>query len=145
MQAAVPGTRAGKVCYNSRVMLGTEAPRRAGRHRETNPLVSLRSPVPLIVAGVGVTLLVIAAVTLPPRPQPEPAQTANLSDGEALTIVAHDMRSAQSAQHVMQDGQTRFEDGTWYITVNGAHFHFSQRNRIVVAEDPSAVQLEYSN
>src|ERR1041384_7966382 len=125
-------------------MLGTEAPRR--RHvRDANPLVSLRSPVPLIVAGIGVTLLVIAAVTLPPRPSPETVQTANLSDAEALTLVAHDMRSAQAAQRVMTQGQARFDDGTWYISVGDAHFHFSQRNRIVVAEDPPAAQLEYTS
>lgn len=126
-------------------MIGAEAPRRSGRRfRDTgNPLVSLRSPVPLIVAAVGVTLLVVAAVTLPPRPQPEPAQTPNLSDSEALTIVAHDMRSSAAAERVMTEGQTRFNDGSWYISVGGAHFHFSQRNRIVVAEDPQAVQLEY--
>jgi hypothetical protein len=126
-------------------MLGAEAPRRSGRHLRDSPLVSLRSPVPLIVAGVGVTLLVIAAVTLPPRPQPEAAQTANLSDAEALTLVAHDMRSPLAAQRVMQEGQARFDDGTWYISVGGAHFHFTQRNRIVVAEDPPAVELEYSS
>ena len=119
-------------------MIGTRPRRHAA-----NPLVSLRSPVPLIVAGLGVTLLVIAAVTLPPRPAPEPVQTANLSDGEALSIVAHDVRGADAAQKVMTDGQTRFNDGTWYISVGPAHFHFSQRNRIVVAEDQAAVQLEY--
>ena len=100
---------------------------------------------PLIVAGVGLTLLVIAAVTLPPRPQPEPTQTANLSEAEALTLVAHDMRAAPAAQRIMNEGQARFDDGTWYISVGGAHFHFTQRNRIIVAEDPPAVQLEYSD
>jgi hypothetical protein len=128
-------------------MLGAEAPHRSGRRfREAaQPLVSLRSPVPLIVAGLGVTLLVIAAVTLPPRPQPEPTQTANLSDSEALTLVAHEMRSGAAATRVMSEGQPRFDDGTWYISVGGAHFHFSQRNRIVVAEDPQAIQLEYAS
>ena len=96
-----------------------------------------------MVAGIGVALLVIAAVTLPPRPAAPEPQAANLSDAEALTIVAHDMRSSDSAARVMSDGHTRFEDGTWYINVGGAHFHFSQRNRIVVAEDPPAVQLQY--
>ena len=119
-------------------MIGT----RPGR-RVANPLVSLRSPLPLIVAGVGVTLLVIAVVTLPPRPAPESPQTATLSDAEALTIVAHDMRSADAAQKVMTQGQARFDDGTWYVTVGPADFHFTQRNRIVVAEDPPAIQLEY--
>jgi hypothetical protein len=110
-----------------------------------NPLVSLRSPVPLIVAGIGVALLVIAAVTLPPRPAPEPAQTANLSDAEALTIVAHDMRSADAAARVMTDGQARFDDGTWHVSVGPANYHFSQRNRIVVADDQPAIQLEYGS
>jgi hypothetical protein len=119
-------------------MIGT----RSGRGM-ANPLVSLRSPLPLIVAGIGVALLVIAAVTLPPRPAPEPPQTATLSDSEALTIVAHDMRSADAASKVMTAGQARFDDGTWYIGVGPAHFHFTQRNRIVVAEDQPAIQLEY--
>src|SRR5436190_9719894 len=110
-------------------MLGAEAPRRSGRHARdaSNPLVSLRSPVPLIVAGIGVALLVIAAATLPLRPPPEPVQTANLSDAEALTLVAHEMRSANAAARVMNEGQARFDDGTWYVSVGGADFHFTQR------------------
>jgi hypothetical protein len=126
-------------------MLGADAPRRSGRRfREAaHPLVSLRSPLPLMVAGIGVALLVIAAVTLPPRPTAPETQAANVSEAEALTIVAHDMRSSDSAARVMSDGHTRFEDGTWYINVGPAHFHFTQRNRIVVAEDPPAVQLQY--
>ena len=95
-----------------------------------------------MVAGIGVTLLVIAAVTLPPRPAAPETQTANLSDAEALTIVAHDMRGSDSAARVMSEGRTRFDDGTWYISVGGGHFHFSQRNRIVVADDPPAIQLQ---
>lgn len=99
-----------------------------------------------MVAALGITLLVIAAMTLPPRPgPPEPAQTATLSDAEALTIVAHEMRSADAAARVMAQGQPRFDDGTWYIGVGAAHFHFTQRNRIVVADDPPAIQLEYSS
>src|SRR5438309_7662157 len=126
-------------------MLGADARRSGRQFRDAaHPLVSLRSPLPLLVAGIGVTLLVIAAVTLPPRPAPEPAQAASLSDAEALTIVAHEMRSSDAAARVMRDGQTRYDDGTWYVSVGGAHFHFSQRNRIVVAEDPPAVQLEYA-
>lgn len=127
--------------------MGADAPRRAGRsfRDASHPLVSLRSPLPLMVAGIGVALLVIAAVTLPPRPTPEPTQTPSLSEAEALTIVAHEMRSANAAARVMSEGQTRFEDGSWYISVGGAHFHFTQRNRIVVAEDQAAVQLEYSS
>jgi len=29
------------------------------------------------------------------------------------------------------------------VSVGGAHFHILQRNRIVVAEDPPAIQLRY--
>jgi hypothetical protein len=128
-------------------MLGADAPRRSGgRFRETaHPLVSLRSPLPLIVAGIGVTLLVIAAVTLPPRPAADSTQTASLADVEALSIVAHEMRSSSTAARVMSEGQPHFNDGTWYISVGNAHFHFTQRNRIVVPEDQAAIQLEYAN
>jgi hypothetical protein len=108
-------------------------------------LVSLRSPLPLMVAGIGVTLLVIALATLPFRPPPEPVQTANISDSEALTLVAQEMRSAPAATRVMTEGQTRFNDGTWYITVDNAHFHFTQRNRIIVPEDDQAIKLEYAS
>ncbi|MBV9600112.1 MAG: hypothetical protein JOZ87_25085, partial [Chloroflexi bacterium] len=45
---------------------------------------------------------------------------------------------------VMTDGQARVDDGTWYVNVGPAHFHGTQRNRIVVAEDQLAIQLEYS-
>jgi urease beta subunit len=45
----------------------------------------------------------------------------------------------------MSEGQAIFNDGSWYISVGGAHFHFTQRNRIVVADDAAGVQLEYGN
>ena len=109
-----------------------------------NPLVSLRSPVPLIVAGIGIAILVIAVVTLPPRPTaPDPAQLPTLGDSEVLTLVAHEMRSGDAAARVMSEGQVRFEDGSWYVSVGGAQFHLSNRNRIVVADDPPAIQLQY--
>src|SRR3981081_2917014 len=106
-------------------MLGAAAPRRTGRRVRPvpNPLVSLRSPLPLMVAGIGVAILVIAVMTLPPRPAPADAtQTATLGDSEALTLVAHEMRSGDAAARVLTDGQARFNDGTWYISVGGAHF-----------------------
>ena len=110
----------------------------------TRPLVSLRSPLPLMVAGIGIAVLVIAVVTLPPRPAPpDPSQTANLGDTEALTLVAHEMRSGDSAARVLNEGQVRFNDGTWYVSVGGAHYHFTQRNRIVVADDQPAIDLQY--
>ncbi|MDQ6669613.1 MAG: hypothetical protein M3069_02425 [Chloroflexota bacterium] len=129
-------------------MLGAEAPRRSSSSRRmrdvARPLVSLRSPLPLMVAGIGVAILVIAIVTLPPRPAaPDAAQTANLGDAEALTLVAHDMRSGDAAARVLNDGQAHFNDGTWYISVGGAHFHFTQRNRIIIADDQPAIDLQY--
>ena len=114
------------------------------RSRRQVPLVSLRSPLPLMVAGIGVTLLVIAVATLPFRPPPEQPQAPTLSDAEALTIVAQQMRTGASATRIMSEGQPRFNDGTWYVSVGNAHFHFTQRNRLVVAEDPPAIDLEYS-
>jgi hypothetical protein len=126
-------------------MLGTEARQRGRRFRDTSPLVSLRSPLPLMVAGVGAAILVIAVVTLPPRPAPpDPAQTALLSEAEVRSLVAHEMRSGAAAAQVINESQVRFDDGTWYLSVGNAHFHFSQRNRIVVADDPPAVQLQYA-
>jgi hypothetical protein len=107
-------------------------------------VVSLRSPLPLLVAGVGVTLLVIAAVTLPPRPPaPDPSQTETLTQQEARSIVAREMRSGDAAVQILSQSNVRFDDGTWYITVGDAQFHFSQRNRIVVADSQAAVQLQY--
>jgi hypothetical protein len=108
-------------------------------------LVSLRSPLPLLVAGLGVALLVIAAVTLPPRsPAPDPTRLENISGQEALTLVANAMRSGDAAIQVVDQGQTRFDDGTWYVTVGQAQFHFSQRNRIVVADNKAAERLMYT-
>src|SRR6266571_3330409 len=110
-------------------MLGAEAPRRPGRRlRDTaNPLVSLRSPLPLMVAGIGIAILVIAVMTLPPRPAPpDPSQTATLGDAEALTLVAHEMRSGDASGRVLTEGKAHFDDGTWYISVGAAHFHFTQ-------------------
>src|SRR5712692_2076697 len=126
-------------------MLGAEAPRRSGRRvGAANPLVSLRSPLPMLVAGIGVAILVIAVVTLPPRPPaPDPTQNPTLADNEVLALVAHEMRSESAAARVVSDGQVRWDDGTWYISVGGAHFHLSNRNRIVVADDPAAVQMQY--
>ncbi|MCA1646066.1 MAG: hypothetical protein LC797_11575 [Chloroflexi bacterium] len=128
-------------------MLGADVPQRAARRRQVaHPLVSLRSPLPLLVAGIGMAILVIAVVTLPPRPPAaDPSQIPTLSDSEALTLVAHDMRSPDAAARVLAEGQVRFDDGTWYVTVSGSHYHFSQRNRIVVADDQAAVQMQYRN
>ncbi|GAC1322583.1 MAG: hypothetical protein NVSMB2_19980 [Chloroflexota bacterium] len=127
-------------------MLSADAPRRAGRResRVGNPLVSLRSPLPLMAAALGVTVLVIALVTLPPRPIPATQdKVAALAEAEVLSVVAHEMRSGDAAARVISEGRVHFDDGTWTITVADAHFHFSQRNRIVVADDPSAIELQY--
>lgn len=106
-------------------------------------VVSLRSPVPILVAGVGAALLVIAVVTLPLRPPPpDPAATETLSHGEVRAIVAHEMRSGDAATQILNQSNVRFDDGTWYVNVGEAQFHFTQRNRIVVADNPLAIQLQ---
>src|SRR5262249_54400748 len=101
-------------------MLRTDAPprRRAPRMRDT--VVSLRSPLPLLVAGVGAALLVIAIVTLPERQAPPPTQTENLSQQEVRAIVAHEMRSGDAAAQVVNRSNVRFDDGTWYVNVGDA-------------------------
>lgn len=127
-------------------MLRTEVPPRRRARNGANLLVSLRSPLPMLVAGLGVTLLVIALVALPPRAANAPVeatQTANLSEEEALTLVAREMRSGEVASQIRAQGKTRFEDGTWHVTLGDAQFHFSQRNRVVVADNPQAIALEF--
>ena len=107
-------------------------------------VVSLRSPLPLLVAGLGVALLVIALATLPLRPPPpDPGQTELLTQQEARSIVAREMRSGEAAAQVLNQANVRFDDGTWHLSIGEAEFHFSQRNRIVVADNPPAVQLQY--
>jgi hypothetical protein len=107
-------------------------------------VVSLRSPLPLLVAGVGVTLLVIAVVTLPPRPPTiDPLATETLTHQEARAIVAKEMRSGDAAVQIINQGTVRFDDGTWFISVGEAQFHFSQRNRVVVADNQAAVQFQF--
>lgn len=107
-------------------------------------VVSLRSPLPLLVAGVGMAILVIAIVTLPPRPPaPDPSQTELLTPAEAKSIVAHEMHSGEASVQILNQGNVRFDDGTWFISVGEAQFHFSQRNRIVVADNAAAAQLQY--
>jgi hypothetical protein len=97
-----------------------------------------------MAAAIGVTVLVIALVTLPPRSTPATQDNvATLAQAEVLSVVAHEMRSGEAAARVLSEGQVHFDDGTWTVTVANAHFHFSQRNRIVVADDPPAIQLQY--
>ncbi len=127
-------------------MLRSEVPSRRRVRDAATPLVSLRSPLPLLVAGMGIALLVIALVTLPPRAANAPVeatQTANLSTDEALTLVAREMRSGEVAAQIRAQGQTRFEDGTWYVTLGDAQFHFSQRNRILVPDNDAARALQF--
>jgi hypothetical protein len=91
-------------------MLSSAPPRRARPAPRT--LVSLRSPLPLLVAAVGLTLLVIAVATLPPRPAPpDPSQTQQLSDAEARSLVAQEMRSGAAAARVLSSSSVLFDDG----------------------------------
>jgi hypothetical protein len=110
----------------------------------TEQVISLRSPLPLIVAGVVVTLAVVALVSWWPRPAPtDPYGAKMMSDQEAVALVVSGMRSGDAAARALNEANVRFEDGSWYISVGDAQFHFSQRNRIVVADNAAAVELQY--
>ncbi len=105
---------------------------------------SLRSPLPLLAAGILVALLLILLVAQPPRqPSFDPSTVEALSPSEVLTLVAREMRSDEAALQVVREGQARFDDGTWYVTVGDAQFHFSQRNRVVVADNEAAQVLQF--
>lgn len=109
------------------------------------PLLSWRSPVPPMLAGIGATLVAIAVLTLPARPgASDQTKTPLFSPQEVLAVVAHGIHSSDGAAYVVEHGSVRFDDGTWYISVGGALFRFSQRNQIVVPDNDEAVQLEYT-
>ncbi len=109
-------------------------------------LFPLRSPLPILAAAIGVTLLIIAAATLVAEAtRPSPIKTATFAPDEILSTVAHDMRSADAAAQVLERGEAYFSDGTWYISVGEAEFRFSQRNRVVVPDNGAAVRLEYGD
>jgi hypothetical protein len=91
-----------------------------------------------------VALLLIIGATLPQRQTgPDPSKAETISEQEAVTLVAHDMRSSQAAIQVAAQGTARYEDGSWFVTVGDAHFRFSERNRIVLPLDAQARELEY--
>jgi hypothetical protein len=92
------------------------------------------------------TVAIVAAATfLPEASRPSPIKTATFAPDEILSTVAREMRSADAAAQVLDHGVANFSDGTWYISVDEAQFHFSQRNRIVVADNAAAVRLEYGD
>jgi hypothetical protein len=103
----------------------------------------IRSPLPLLLVGVILALiLIVIAQAARQTPSPGTNQTT-LSDREALTMVADKMRSGQAAEIVLSQGQARFEDGAWIVTVGDAEFHFSTRNQIVVPDNAAAERLEF--
>jgi hypothetical protein len=107
-------------------------------------LISLRSPLPLLAIGVGLALVVIVAATLQTRPsRQDPTKTPMFSHAEILAVVASNMRSGYAGEQVLHDGSARFDDGTWYISVGDAQFRYSQRNRVLVADNTAARELEY--
>lgn len=110
------------------------------------PVAWVRSPLPLLAIGIVVAALVIVLVTLASRQaQPDASKTPAISDSEAISIVAHEMRSGAAAARVSAQGTAEFGDGAWTITVDDAQFHFTQRNRIVTAENAAARQLEFGD
>lgn len=105
--------------------------------------VGVRSPVPLLLGGILAALLLILVVALPGRPPaPDPHSVATLNEREALVVVAQQMRSGAAAAQVLRQGRASFADGAWSVTVEGAQFHFTTRNRIVVPDNEAAVALQ---
>ncbi len=112
--------------------------------RSSPHVTSLRSPLPLLAGGILAALVLIVLVALPPRQATvDPASQQALGDTEAVTIVAQQMRSGTAALRVASEGKARFDDGSWYVTVGDASFHFTQRNRIVVADNDPARRLQF--
>ena len=109
------------------------------------PRGSLGSPFPLLAGGIAAALLLIALVTLPigRASAPDASELENLNEGEAITLVAREMRSGDAAIRVSSEGQARFDQGTWLVTVGDATFHFNQRTRIVVADNDAARALMF--
>jgi hypothetical protein len=105
----------------------------------------IRSPLPLLLVGVILALVLIVLAQSVRQPAPEPTNQTTLSDREALTLVAEKMRSGEAAQRVLNQGQATFEDGAWRITVGDAQFHFSARNRVVVPDNAAATALEFGS
>jgi len=103
----------------------------------------LRSPLPLLVGGVMLALMLILFTQYVRDSRVEPPLATTLSDREALTTVAEKMRTGEAGRRVMNEGSARFEDGAWRIVVGDAQFHFSARNRIVVADNDAATVLEF--
>jgi hypothetical protein len=104
----------------------------------------LRSPLPLLLAGVILGLVLIVVAQGARQAPVESTNQTTLSDREALTVVAEKMRSGEAAQQVMGQGQAAYSDGAWHITVGDAQFHFSNRNRVVVPDNAAAAKLEFS-
>lgn len=102
-----------------------------------------RTPLPLLAGGLALALLLILAVALAPRVAPDPNAPQGLNAREAISLVAREMRSGQAAAEVLAAGEARFEDGSWFVLVSGARFRFSERNRIVLAENAEARALQY--
>lgn len=105
---------------------------------------SPRTPIPLLIAGLVLAALLIALVALPQRQVgPDPASLETLNQREAIALVAREIRSGPAAARAAAEGTARFEDGSWYVSVGEAQFRFSERNKIVLAENAAARALQF--
>lgn len=112
--------------------------------RSSRPAGGVRSPIPLLLAGIFTALLLLLAVALPSRRPPvDPTTSTTLSEQEALTIVAEKMRSGSAAVDVMARGRAEFDGGTWRVTVGDARFYFTSRNGVVVPDNEAARALKF--
>ena len=96
------------------------------------------------MGGIIVALLLVLIVALPTRQPPtDPTTLTTYTEQEALTVVAEKMRSGTAARQVVAQGHAQFDQGAWQITVGDAQFHFTARNRVVVADNDAALTLMY--
>lgn len=106
----------------------------------------MRSPLPLLLAGLLLAVALIVAVSLrPAHPPANPDFGTTLSDREALTLVAQAMRSGVAARQVLDQGHAHFTGGVWQVTVGAAQFHFSPRNQVIVPDNQDAISLEFGS
>ena len=103
-----------------------------------------RTPLPLLMGGIIVALLLILLVALPQRaPAVDPGQLTTYSEQEALVFASQQVRSGDVARQMVATGKAKFEEGAWLINVGDAQFHFSARNRILVPDNESARTLQF--
>jgi hypothetical protein len=108
-------------------------------------LLTLRSPIPLLAAGIVAALLLIAFAALAARRDgPDPSKLEMLNEQETIALVAKEMRSSEAALRVATEGKAHFvEDVGWNVTVGDARFLFNDRDRILLPQNDAAREMQF--